>query len=63
MPAGYQSKHNEDAVVPGHRRGVNMTFEEQMSLYDNQIKQGLDPSPNMNLFEEVKDSDIPIGVN
>lgn len=31
-----------------------MTFEEQMALYDSQIKQGLDPSPNMNLSEEVK---------
>lgn len=51
-----QSKHNEDAVVPAHRMGVKMTFEEQMALYDNQIKQGLDPSPNMNLQEEIKDA-------
>lgn len=59
-----QSKHNEDAVVPAHRMGAKMTFEEQMALYDNQIKQGLDPSPNMNLVEEMtKDSQIQFGVN
>ena len=44
--------------------GAKMTFEEQMALYDNQIKQGLDPSPNMNLVEEMtKDSQIQFGVN
>ena len=34
-----------------------------MALYDNQIKQGLDPSPNMNLQEEIKDAQIQFGVN
>lgn len=32
-----------------------------MALYDNQIKQGLDPSPNMNLIEDIKDANILVG--
>ena len=46
--------HSEDSVVPAQRRGINMTFEEQMALYDSQIKQGLDPTPNMNLSQEAR---------
>ena len=57
------TKHAEDAVVPAQRRGIKMTFNEQMALYDTQIKQGLDPSPDMNLFDEVKDAQIELGVN
>ena len=35
--------------------GVKMTFEDQMALYDQQIEQGNDPRPDMNLHEEIKD--------
>ena len=28
------TKHAEDAVVPAQRRGIKMTFNEQMALYD-----------------------------
>ena len=28
------TKHAEDAVVPAQRRGIKMTFHEQMALYD-----------------------------
>ena len=37
-----------------------MTFEEQMAIYDQQIKQGIDPSPNMNLMEEIKEGQYDV---
>ena len=58
-----QTKHSEDAVVPAQRMGVKMTFEEQMALYDQQIQQGNDPRPDMNLQEEIKDAQIEVSGN
>ena len=40
-----------------------MTFEEQMALYDQQIQQGNDPRPDMNLQEEIKDAQIEFSGN
>ena len=45
------SKHSEDAVVPAQRRGVRMSFEQQMELYDQSVKSGIDPELNSNLLD------------
>ena len=37
LQAAAQNRHDEESVVPAQRMGVNMTFEEQMALYDSQI--------------------------
>ena len=34
---------------------MNISFEQQMELYENQIKQGIDPLPNQNLFDLEKE--------
>jgi hypothetical protein len=51
------SKHREDQIVPALMKPKRMTFEEQLRLYDEQVKRGKDPMPNSNLLdmpEEVK---------
>ena len=53
------SKHSEDSVVPAQRRGVRMSFEQQMELYDKSVKSGIDPEINANLLDlQGKDSQI-----
>ena len=47
----HQSKHNEDAVVPGQKQ--KLSFEEQMALYDKQVAEGKDPNPDQLLIASV----------
>ena len=49
------NKHSEDAVVPALMKSKQLSFEDQLKLYDEQVSRGIDPSTSSNLIDQSDD--------